>query len=160
MVNDEYLFSDKRVTPRDVTGIRFERQFGDKKEKNFEINPEENKYIEFKRGYLVVYCSHELDVKDKIRLYLNKWMGLTERDLYYIDQKGLKKIVNSGFPFIYHTVVGSRINPKVKARKSLLGELEVKLKKEEGGLEFKMRVVFSKREYNTIRDYVNALNLS
>ena len=158
MVDDKELFSNGRVTTRDVNGINFERQFGDKTKHKVEINPEESRYINFRRGYRVVYCSHELDVKDKIRLYLNKVMGVVEGDLLYIETNGLKKIVNSWFPFVYHKVHDGV--HCIKARESAWGELELKIRKKEAGLKFKSKVVFSRKEYDILKEYVDALNLS
>lgn len=78
--------------------------------------------------------------------------------LHSVKLEDLKKAMNNRFPFIYHKVY--ELESYIKARKSLCGELEVKIEKEEGGVRFKSRVVFSRKEYDTIKKYAYAKFLS
>ncbi len=157
MNDGDVLLSRGRVAPREQTEKRFEDKFGGKATSELEINPSINSYKIFKNGVFVIYGSDESDVDEPARLYLSTEAGLLGGELFYIPINNLKKIVYSGFPFIYHNL-GDILSSRIKARNSLWGELEIKVEKKESKLKFEARVVFSRKEYNTIKKYIGALD--
>ncbi len=132
------------------------------------INPDDNFEVKFKNGYLHILGEKETEIHGgKSRLYLGN--GMISRldmlnnfvEIYYIKLEDLKISMNNFFPFVYHNIKDKLfLSTGIKARESFAGELEIKIEREKSGLIFKSKVVFSRKEYNLIRDYMDGLKLS
>lgn len=117
------------------------------------IKPEDNFYKNFKNGFLHIIGKETVDGREESsKLYLGKIYSW-----YFIKLKDLGETMNNFFPFVYHNVINSN---GVRARETLNWGLEVKIEMVEFGLNFKSRIVFSREEYNLIREYVDGLKLS
>lgn len=121
-----------------------------------EIKPDDNFYVELKKGRIHIVGEKKTETYGKSRLSLGREVKPEKSGfvrIYYIELDNLRKIMNNRFPFVYH-----RVPYNIKARESLWGELEVKIKEDESGLIFKSKVVFSRKEYDIIREYMDALD--
>lgn len=90
MTDGDILLLHGRKIPREETERKFEKKFG-KGTPKLEINPKNNIYLNFKRGYLVIYGSDEEFVDESARLYFSIKAGLVGGDLFYIPVNNLKK---------------------------------------------------------------------
>ncbi len=117
-----------------------------------EIKHNDNFYKHFKEGFLHIVGKEAVDNGEgPNKLYLGKFYSW-----YFIKLNDLGETMNNFFPFAYHKVINSNC---IKARETLNGGLEVKIEREEFGLKFKSKAVFSKKEYDIIRDYIDVLKL-
>lgn len=154
--NDFWIYKEQgRVVTREETERKFEERFGGYNSK-IKINHDDNFKVEFKRGYLHIIGENEEVCDGPSMLYFGKTIDpLNDGIIHCVKLAKLKKLVNSGFPFVYHAIRSHM--PSIKVRESIWGELEVKLVREESGVELKSKVLFSRKEYNIIRDYVMAI---